>query len=182
MAGPIGPPGFNGSQGPSGPIGANGPPGPQGSGNFSACQYKVETGTVTPGTTKATASKTETDVSKLYCTCFFRVNILYFCVYFSLFHMSVLQRTHGIRKNSFLKVFRAKSGTLSEKRYFYCTFRFHCIFDVAPVVYLSSVFLSVFWFAFSFVCWFLFVCLFVCLSICLSVFQRGGGGKGAYSG
>ena len=48
MAGPVGPPGFNGSQGPVGPPGFNGsqgpagPPGPKGAGDFSTCQYKVK--------------------------------------------------------------------------------------------------------------------------------------------
>ena len=65
MAGPIGPPGFNGSQGPAGPSGAIGPPGPQGSGNFSACQYKVQTKKLTPGNTKILSTKTEPDVSML---------------------------------------------------------------------------------------------------------------------
>ena len=65
MTGPIGTPGFNGSQGPAGPSGAIGPPGPQGSGNFSACQYKVQTGTLPLGNSRAITSKTETDVSIL---------------------------------------------------------------------------------------------------------------------
>lgn len=64
MAGPIGPPGFNGSQGAAGPMGAIGPPGSKGAGNFSTCQYKVEEGDVIPGDpVKAAASKTETTVS-----------------------------------------------------------------------------------------------------------------------
>ena len=42
MPGPIGPPGYNGSQGPVGPQGAVGPAGPKGSGNFSQCQYDIE--------------------------------------------------------------------------------------------------------------------------------------------
>ena len=42
MPGPIGPPGYNGSQGPVGPQGAVGPAGPKGSGDFSQCQYNIE--------------------------------------------------------------------------------------------------------------------------------------------
>ena len=45
MVGPIGPPGFNGSQGAVGPRGAIGPPGPVGAGNFSSCQYKLKNDT-----------------------------------------------------------------------------------------------------------------------------------------
>ncbi|XP_022806845.1 collectin-12-like isoform X2 [Stylophora pistillata] len=52
MPGPIGPPGFNGSQGPVGPQGAVGPAGPKGSGDFSQCQFKTETGTMTPGSNR----------------------------------------------------------------------------------------------------------------------------------
>ncbi|CAH3140962.1 unnamed protein product [Porites lobata] len=44
-----GPPGFNGNQGPAGPKGSMGPPGPKGAGNFSACQYKTKTGTTGGG-------------------------------------------------------------------------------------------------------------------------------------
>ena len=42
MPGPIGPPGYNGSQGPVGPQGAVGPAGPKGSGDFSQCQYDTK--------------------------------------------------------------------------------------------------------------------------------------------
>ncbi|KAJ7351854.1 hypothetical protein OS493_035159 [Desmophyllum pertusum] len=59
MAGPIGPPGHNGSQGPAGPAGSTGPPGPKGAGNFSSCQYKVQTSAVTPGVNWAKAAETE---------------------------------------------------------------------------------------------------------------------------
>ena len=62
MAGPIGPPGFNGSQGAAGPRGAIGPPGPKGAGNLSTCQYTIVKGTPTPGTLNV-ASKTEPTVS-----------------------------------------------------------------------------------------------------------------------
>ena len=49
MAGPIGPPGYNGSQGPVGPQGAPGPAGPKGSGDFSQCQYKNTSIAAIPG-------------------------------------------------------------------------------------------------------------------------------------
>ena len=49
MPGPIGPPGYNGSQGPVGPQGALGPAGPKGSGDFSQCQYKNKSGGPIPG-------------------------------------------------------------------------------------------------------------------------------------
>ena len=49
MPGPIGPPGYNGSQGPVGPQGALGPAGPKGSGDFSQCQYKNESESLIPG-------------------------------------------------------------------------------------------------------------------------------------
>ena len=49
MAGPIGPPGYNGSQGPVGPQGAPGPAGPKGSGDFSQCQYKNTSAAAIPG-------------------------------------------------------------------------------------------------------------------------------------
>ena len=57
--GPVGPPGFNGSQGPAGPPGFNGsqgpagPPGPKGAGDFSTCQYKVKIGTTGGGDSDA---------------------------------------------------------------------------------------------------------------------------------
>jgi len=60
MVGPIGPPGFNGSQG------AIGAPGPKGVGNFSACQYKVVTETPTPGDPKVIAGLVEPNVSALF--------------------------------------------------------------------------------------------------------------------
>ena len=66
MAGPIGPPGFNGSQGPVGPAGSTGPPGPKGSGDFSLCQYKVVIDTATPGGGDlTTAALNESNVSML---------------------------------------------------------------------------------------------------------------------
>ena len=65
MAGPIGPPGFNGSQGPAGPAGSVGLPGPKGSGDFSSCQYKVVTETLTPGDSVTTAGLAEPNVSIL---------------------------------------------------------------------------------------------------------------------
>ena len=77
MAGPIGPPGFNGSQGPAGPVGPAGAPGPKGAGDFSACQYKVVTDTLTPGSSEAEAILNEPKVSRhiklkqckiIYCT------------------------------------------------------------------------------------------------------------------
>ena len=49
MPGPIGPPGYNGSQGPIGPQGALGPAGPKGSGDFSQCQYKNKSQALIPG-------------------------------------------------------------------------------------------------------------------------------------
>ena len=63
MTGPIGPPGFNGSQGAAGPMGA---------GNLSSCQYKVKAGNVIPGTTKASVYDTEPIVSMVdnYVFCF----------------------------------------------------------------------------------------------------------------
>ena len=62
MAGPIGPPGSNGSQGPAGPAGSTGPPGPKGSGDFSSCQYKVVTDTLTPGDSLTVAAQNEPNV------------------------------------------------------------------------------------------------------------------------
>ena len=100
MAGPIGPPGFNGSQGPAGSSGAIGPPGPQGSGDFSACQYKVETNNLAPGNTKTLASKTEPDVS---CRFFFRANILCFCVYFSLCQITPYNELKALGRELLLK-------------------------------------------------------------------------------
>ena len=63
MAGPIGPPGHNGSQGPPGAVGSTGPPGPKGAGNFSSCQYILKTAALTPGGTWTTVAATETNVS-----------------------------------------------------------------------------------------------------------------------
>ena len=52
MAGPIGPPGHNGSQG------------PKGAGNFSSCQYKVVKDVDSPGgPVSALVGQTEPDVS-----------------------------------------------------------------------------------------------------------------------
>lgn len=69
MTGPIGPPGFNGSQGPAGPAGSTGPPGPKGSGDFSSCQYKVVTDTLTAGAgDSTTAGLAEPNVSILILT------------------------------------------------------------------------------------------------------------------
>ena len=65
MAGPIGPPGFNGSQGPAGPEGSTGPPGPKGSGDLSSCQYKVVAVTLTAGDTVTIAGLAEPNVSML---------------------------------------------------------------------------------------------------------------------
>ena len=65
MAGPIGPPGFNGSQGLAGPVGLTGPPGPKGSGNFNSSQYKVVAETLTPGDSVTTAGLAEPNVSML---------------------------------------------------------------------------------------------------------------------
>ena len=62
MAGPIGTPGFNGSQGAAGPRGAIGPPGPKGAGDFSTCQYSTVKDSVSPGTWNR-ASKVEPTVS-----------------------------------------------------------------------------------------------------------------------
>ena len=52
MPGPIGPPGYNGSQGPVGPQGALGPAGPKGSGEFSQCQYKNTSTAAIPGSNR----------------------------------------------------------------------------------------------------------------------------------
>ena len=65
MAGPIGPPGFNGSQGSAGSSGSVGPPGPKGAGDFSSCQYKVVTDTLTPGDSITITGLTEPNVSML---------------------------------------------------------------------------------------------------------------------
>ena len=63
MAGPIGPPGFNGSQGAAGPRGA---------GDFSSCQYKKKAGDFTQGTTSTLVDETEPTVSMVdsYVFCF----------------------------------------------------------------------------------------------------------------
>lgn len=59
-----GPPGFNGSQGPAGPKGSMGPPGPKGAGDFSACQYKTKIGTTGGGSSDVSdASVDEPSVS-----------------------------------------------------------------------------------------------------------------------
>lgn len=63
MAGPIGPPGFNGSQGPAGPKGSMGPPGPKGAGDFSACQYETKKGFTSGGSDASDASVDEPSVS-----------------------------------------------------------------------------------------------------------------------
>lgn len=63
MAGPIGPPGFNGTQGPTGPAGFSGPPGPKGPGNLSACQYNEVSETKTTGSTDASVTLDEPSVS-----------------------------------------------------------------------------------------------------------------------
>ena len=52
MPGPIGPPGYNGSQGPVGPQGALGPAGPKGSGEFSQCQYENTSAAAIPGSNR----------------------------------------------------------------------------------------------------------------------------------
>ena len=63
MAGPIGPPGFNGTQGPTGPAGSRGLPGPKGPGNFSACIYGEVKVTKTSGSTDESAALNEPSVS-----------------------------------------------------------------------------------------------------------------------
>ena len=77
MAGPIGPPGFNGSQGPVGPAGSVGPPGPKGSGDFSSCQYKVVAETLTPGDSATSAGLAEPNVSMLTGKQQFNINFEY---------------------------------------------------------------------------------------------------------
>ncbi|KAM7443722.1 hypothetical protein ABFA07_007604 [Porites harrisoni] len=52
MAGPIGPPGFNGSRGPPGQAGSRGEQGPKGAGDFSACHYKRDQEANTPGSNR----------------------------------------------------------------------------------------------------------------------------------
>ena len=52
MSGPIGPPGFNGSQGPVGS------PGPKGAGDLSLCEYKIEKSSAVNS-----GSSVETDIS-----------------------------------------------------------------------------------------------------------------------
>ena len=64
MAGPIGPPGFNGSQGPAGPAGSIGAPGPKGAGNFSACKYHEEIATTSGGDSDAYVDEPSVSQSK----------------------------------------------------------------------------------------------------------------------
>ena len=66
MAGPIGPPGFNGSRGPPGQAGSRGEQGPKGAGDFSACHYIRAPVTVTPGTTEADVAIPEPNVSIIH--------------------------------------------------------------------------------------------------------------------
>ena len=63
MPGPIGPPGYNGSQGPVGPQGAVGPAGPKGSGDFSQCQYDIEEGNKIGGSNRILVHFDEPKVS-----------------------------------------------------------------------------------------------------------------------
>ena len=63
MPGPIGPPGYNGSQGPVGPHGAPGPAGPKGSGDFSQCQFKTEKEDMIPGSNRILVHADEPTVS-----------------------------------------------------------------------------------------------------------------------
>lgn len=66
MAGPIGPPGFNGSRGPPGQAGSRGEQGPKGAGDFSACHYNRAQAAITPGTTEADVAIPEPNVSIIH--------------------------------------------------------------------------------------------------------------------
>ena len=63
MPGPIGPPGYNGSQGPVGPQGAVGPAGPKGSGDFGQCQFETKKTDMVPGSNKILVHVDEPTVS-----------------------------------------------------------------------------------------------------------------------
>ena len=63
MPGPIGPPGYNGSQGPVGPQGAVGPAGPKGSGDFGQCQFKTKPADTIPGSNRVLVHVDEPTVS-----------------------------------------------------------------------------------------------------------------------
>lgn len=67
VEGKQGAPGFNGTKGEQGPPGPTGPQGPSGSGNFSTCQYKVESGsTHLQDTISIVVNKVQPDVSIQY--------------------------------------------------------------------------------------------------------------------
>ena len=63
MPGPIGPPGYNGSQGPVGPQGAVGPAGPKGSGDFGQCQFITKHEDIIPGSNRVLVHVDEPTVS-----------------------------------------------------------------------------------------------------------------------
>ena len=63
MPGPIGPPGYNGSQGPVGPQGAVGPAGPKGSGDFGQCQFETNSADMIPGSNRILVHVDEPAVS-----------------------------------------------------------------------------------------------------------------------
>ena len=63
MPGPIGPPGYNGSQGPVGPQGAVGPAGPKGSGDFGQCQFITKHADIIPGSNRIPVHVDEPTVS-----------------------------------------------------------------------------------------------------------------------
>ena len=79
MAGPIGPPGFNGSRGPPGQAGSRGEQGPKGAGDFSACDYKSAEATNTPGTNDADVAIAEPNVSIIH-KVIFKYDILHACI------------------------------------------------------------------------------------------------------
>lgn len=66
MAGPIGPPGFNGSRGPPGQAGSRGEQGPKGAGDFSACHYKRNQETKTRGSNQIVVAIAEPNVSIIH--------------------------------------------------------------------------------------------------------------------
>ena len=66
MAGPIGPPGFNGSRGPPGQAGSRGEKGPKGAGDFSACHYKRDQATLTRGSDQTVVAIAEPNVSIIH--------------------------------------------------------------------------------------------------------------------
>ena len=63
MPGPIGPPGYNGSQGPVGPQGAVGHAGPKGSGDFGQCQFITKHADIIPGSNRVLVHIDEPTVS-----------------------------------------------------------------------------------------------------------------------